>query len=47
MKEVGALLNVKTRTVAFHKYRIMQEFGLRTNTDLMRFAMKQNVVSAA
>lgn len=41
MKEVGARLNVSTRTVAFHKYHIMEKYGLRTNSDLLRFAMKQ------
>ena len=46
MKEVSAMLNVSTRTIAFHKYRIMEEHGLRTNSDLLRFAMKQHVVSA-
>jgi len=45
MKEVGAALNVATRTVAFHKYRIMETYGLRTNSDLLRFAMKEQVVS--
>jgi DNA-binding NarL/FixJ family response regulator len=46
MKEAAAVLQVATRTVAFHKYRIMEEFGLRTNSDLFRFAMKEHVLSA-
>ena len=41
MKEAAAILNVATRTVAFHKYRIMQDFGLANNSDLLRFAIKQ------
>ena len=45
MKEVWAILHITTRTVAFHKYRIMEEFGLKTNSDLVRFAMKEHVVS--
>jgi DNA-binding CsgD family transcriptional regulator len=44
MQEVAATLHVATRTVAFHKYRIMQDFGLETNSDLLRFAIKQKVV---
>jgi DNA-binding NarL/FixJ family response regulator len=44
MKEAAAILHVATRTVAFHKYRIMQDFGLETNSDLLRFAIKQKVV---
>jgi len=45
MKEAAAILNVATRTVAFHKYRIMEDFGLANNSDLLRFAMKQRVVN--
>lgn len=45
MKEAAAILNVATRTVAFHKYRIMQDFGLENNSDLLRFAMKQKLVN--
>jgi DNA-binding NarL/FixJ family response regulator len=45
MKEAAAILNVATRTVAFHKYRIMQDFGLANNSELLRFAMKQKLVN--
>jgi DNA-binding NarL/FixJ family response regulator len=45
MKEAAAILHVATRTVAFHKYRIMQEFGLENNSELLRFAMKQGLVT--
>ena len=44
MKEAAAILHVATRTVAFHKYRIMQDFGLSNNSELLRFAIKQRVV---
>jgi DNA-binding NarL/FixJ family response regulator len=46
MKEVADVLHVTPRTVAFHKYRIMDEFGLKTNSDLVRFAIKEHVVTA-
>jgi DNA-binding NarL/FixJ family response regulator len=45
MKEVAAILNVATRTVAFHKYRIMEEFGLKTNSDLVKLASKEHIIS--
>jgi DNA-binding CsgD family transcriptional regulator len=45
MKEMAALLHLTPRTVAFHKYRIMDEFGLKTNSDLVRFAIRQHIVS--
>ena len=45
MKQAAAILNVATRTVAFHKYRIMQDFGLENNSELLRFAIKQKLVN--
>jgi len=47
MKEAAAILNVATRTIAFHKYRIMQDFGLENNADLVRFAIKQGLINQA
>ncbi|HVO56727.1 MAG TPA: response regulator transcription factor [Dongiaceae bacterium] len=44
MKEAAHVLNVTPRTVAFHKYKIMEEFELKTNSDLLRFAMKQRLI---
>jgi DNA-binding CsgD family transcriptional regulator len=37
---------VATRTVAFHKYRMMEQLKLRTNAELVQFAMKHHLVSA-
>jgi DNA-binding NarL/FixJ family response regulator len=44
MKEVGAILNIVPRTVAFHKYRIMEVLHLKTSADLVQFAVKHNIV---
>jgi DNA-binding NarL/FixJ family response regulator len=44
MKEVGFLLNMTTRTVAFHKYRIMEVLGTRTNAALVRYAVRTHMV---
>jgi DNA-binding NarL/FixJ family response regulator len=41
MKQTAAILNVTPRTVAFHKYSIMQEYQLKSNADLLRFAIQQ------
>jgi DNA-binding NarL/FixJ family response regulator len=46
MKEVGSVLNVTTRTVAFHKYRIMEVLGARSNAELVRYAIKKHVLAA-
>jgi DNA-binding NarL/FixJ family response regulator len=44
MKEVGGILNVAPRTVAFHKYRMMELLRLKTSAELIQFAVKQGVV---
>jgi DNA-binding NarL/FixJ family response regulator len=45
MKEAAEVLNIAVRTIAFHKYRIMEDFGLKTNSDLVRFAMREHLIS--
>lgn len=46
MKEIAATLKVAIRTVAFHKYQIMDKFGLRNNIDLIRLAIKERLIDA-
>jgi DNA-binding NarL/FixJ family response regulator len=46
MKEAADVLNLTTRTVAFHKYRIMKVCGLRTNADLIKLAIREHLASA-
>jgi DNA-binding NarL/FixJ family response regulator len=45
MKEVAAILDLTPRTVAFHKYRMMEQLRLRTSAELVKFAVKEGVVS--
>jgi len=47
MKETGALLNLTTRTVAFHKYRIMDSLCLRNDAEVVQYAMREHIVFAA
>ena len=44
MKEVGAMLNLTPRTVAFHKYRIMKQLKLKSSAELIQYAVKRNLV---
>src|ERR1700743_1118792 len=46
MKEVGAILNMTTRTVAFHKYRIMEALCVKSNAELVRYAVRNHIVAA-
>ena len=40
MNEAAGILCITPRTVAFHKYRIMETLGIENNADLIRFAIK-------
>ncbi len=44
IKEIGAILRIAPRTAAFHKYRIMENFDLRTSAELVRFAIDKKVL---
>jgi DNA-binding NarL/FixJ family response regulator len=44
MKEVGKLLNLTPRTVAFHKYRMMEQLKLKSTAELIQYAVKRHIV---
>lgn len=44
MKEVATVLKVTPRTVAFHKYRVMEELNLGTTAELIQFAIKSRIL---
>ena len=44
-KEAAAILNLSSRTVEFHKYRLMQQLGLRTTAQLTQFAIKHKIIA--
>jgi len=44
MKETANILEMKVRTVAFHKYKMMQDLGLKNNSDLLRLAIKERLM---
>jgi len=46
MKEVGSILNITTRTGAFHKYKMMQALGVTTSADLVRYAVRNHRITA-
>jgi len=46
MKEIGEILHMKTRTVAFHKYRIMEVLGAKSNAELFKYAVRNHMVAA-
>jgi hypothetical protein len=40
MKEVASILQITKRTVAAHKYAVMDLLQLKTNADLVQYAIK-------
>jgi DNA-binding NarL/FixJ family response regulator len=47
MKEVARILKITPRTVAFHKYTMMEEIGIKSLAELVQFAIKQRLVSVS
>jgi len=44
MKEVAALLNVTPRTIAFHKYTMMEALNVKSTAELIQYAVKHHIV---
>jgi DNA-binding NarL/FixJ family response regulator len=44
MKEVASVLKVTPRTVAFHKYRVMDELNIGTTAELIQYAVKAKLL---
>jgi DNA-binding NarL/FixJ family response regulator len=45
MKEIAWRLRVSVKAVEFHKRRIMKSFHLKSNADVVLFALKQRLIS--
>jgi DNA-binding NarL/FixJ family response regulator len=44
MQEVATVLQITRRTVRFHKQRIMEELGIKTNSELVQYAIKHAMI---
>jgi DNA-binding NarL/FixJ family response regulator len=45
MQEVGDILNMAPRTVAYHKYKMMEVLGARNNAELVKCAVRNHLVA--
>ena len=45
LKEIAGRLDLSEKTIQFHKYHIMETFNLKSNADLVLFAIKQGLVT--
>ena len=46
MKQVAGVLDVKPGTVAFHKYRMMETLNVKTNAELLEYAIKRQMTTS-
>ena len=46
MKEIAVILNVKPRTVAFHKYTMMDRLNIKTSAELIQYAIKHSITGS-
>jgi DNA-binding NarL/FixJ family response regulator len=44
-KDIARVLKISPRTVEFHKYAMMQQLAIKTNAELVHFAIKHGMVS--
>lgn len=44
MKEVAAVLKLTPRTVAFHKYQMMEQLHIKSTAELIRYAVRRHIV---
>jgi DNA-binding NarL/FixJ family response regulator len=42
-REIGAKLNISARTVEDHKYRMVESLGVKSNAELIHFAIKHGI----
>jgi DNA-binding NarL/FixJ family response regulator len=45
MKQIARILNIKPRTVAFHKYGMMKQLGVRSTAELVQAAFRLHMLS--
>lgn len=44
-KEIADLLCISPRTVEYHKYKMMEELGIKTSSELVGYAIKHGIVT--
>lgn len=44
-KEAADILNISSKTVEFHKYKMMETLGIKTSAELVQYAIKHGIVS--
>jgi DNA-binding NarL/FixJ family response regulator len=45
VKEVATILNISVKTVEYHKYRMMEDLGIKTMAELIGYAVKHGITA--
>ncbi len=45
-KDIATILNIAVKTVEYHKYRMMENLGIKTTAELIRYAVKQGITES-
>ena len=44
-KEIAGILNISVKTAEYHKYAILDSLGLRTNAELVQYAIRHGIIA--
>ena len=44
-KEIASVLDISTKTVEFHKYKMMDQLNIKTSAELVHYALKHGMIS--
>ncbi|NTW65066.1 MAG: response regulator transcription factor [Nitrospirae bacterium] len=44
-REIATVLNISSRTVEFHKYRIMKDLGIKSAAELVHYAVRHGIIT--
>ena len=44
-KEIASIFDISTKTVEFHKYKMMEQLKIKTSAELVHYAMKHGLIS--
>jgi DNA-binding NarL/FixJ family response regulator len=44
-KEIASVLEISTKTVEFHKYKMMEQLNIKTSAELIQYAIKHGIIS--
>lgn len=45
-KEIAATLNISVKTTEYHKYAITETLGIKTNAELVQYALRHGIISS-